>query len=297
MSPPSRIHISHSSSSSKLLYFTLYPLIALFVIITLIALLDIERGFSHPSSTSNLKPPSYRPPSDSNDAVIYRGKPWVTPLTASRSVIYQTAFASCEVHDVWTEDHSAIQEDWLWVEEIDHVNVIVVDSEDNFYFFHQKKYGLESISFATVGGFIDVVRDETGFEACRRETMEEMGMTSPLHLQSLTSSTPYDPASDPSWIPLGRYRTASNRGGGFLTSYLLKDAKHIPDEFLSQVGYEGLGTGSGVVDGKENGNADGEKQVVVKMSRAEARKTLLAGGFQEVKWTASLSLALHHLNT
>jgi hypothetical protein len=192
----------------------------------------------------------------------------------------------------------------------------VVDTEGTFYFFRQKKYGLEGLSYATVGGFINVAENESGFEACRREVMEEvrrsegrlggglfsatiitnhisltvsfltaahssplqMGMTSSYHLQSLESSTPYDPSNDPSWIPLGRYRTASNRGGGFLTSYLLKSAVVIPEKFHAEVGYEGLGTGSGVVNNKERGNADGEAQELVEMTKDEAKRRLLEGG-------------------
>ena len=96
-------------------------------------------------------------------------------------------------------------------------------------------------------------------------------MTSPAHLHSLTSSTPYDASSDPNWIPLGRYRTASNRGGGFLTAYLLKSAVKIPDQYLKEAGYEGLGTGAGVVGG-EKGNADGEEQTVVKVRNEKRRK-------------------------
>ncbi|GMH46882.1 hypothetical protein TrRE_jg11488 [Triparma retinervis] len=301
---------ARSSSSSRLLTFTLYPLIGVFATLTLFFLYDIERGIGSPSPhvLHRLRSSSSLSSSSSGDlagdaaldsapslpAPVYKGKPWISDLTASRSVIYQTAYASCELHDVWTEDRSGIQEDWLWAEEIDHVNVIVVDEAGDFYFFKQRKYGLESISFATVGGFIDVEKGETGFEACRREVVEEMGMTSPVHVSSFTSSQPYDPSNDPNWVQLGRYRTASNRGGGFLTACLLKSAVKIPKEYLKQAGYEGLGTGAGVLDG-EKGNADGEEQLVVKMDLTKTRETLLAGGFQEVKWTASLALALLHL--
>ena len=197
---------------------------------------------------------------------------------------------------MWNEQRTRIQENWLWLDEIDHVNVIVYSkTEKRFIFLRQRKYGLESTSYATVGGFIEVAKGETGFEACRREVKEEIGYTSAAELDSVRRHLPYDPKSDSDWIPLGRYRTASNRGGGFLTSYLLKAAVPIPVEYLSEMGFAGLGTGDGV-SGDEGGHADGEKQTVVKMTPAEARSTLLQGGFQEVKWTASLALALLHFD-
>jgi hypothetical protein len=152
------IRLTARPSLSRLLTFTLYPLVGLFAMLTLLFLYDIERGLtnispyearrasrqhfrpSSSSSSSNAAPESIdrNTPWVTDDLTVYKGKPWITDLTASRTVLYQTAFASCEVHDVWTEDHSAIQKDWLWAEEIDHVNVIVVDEAGDFYFFKQK---------------------------------------------------------------------------------------------------------------------------------------------------------------
>jgi len=78
--------------------------------------MDLERGLTTPQHVSSLNPPNHRPPSDSTDEIVYKGVPWITDLTASRRVIYQTPFASCESHNVWSEDKKQIQKvraDWL----------------------------------------------------------------------------------------------------------------------------------------------------------------------------------------
>lgn len=147
------IRLTARPSLSRLLTFTLYPLVGCLAMLTLLFLYDIERGLTNisPYEARRASRQHFRPSSSSSssnfvvddnnaapDLTVYKGKPWITDLTASRTILYQTAFASCEVHDVWTEDHSAIQKDWLWAEEIDHVNVIVVDEAGDFYFFKQK---------------------------------------------------------------------------------------------------------------------------------------------------------------
>ena len=87
---------------------------------------------------------------------------------------------------------------------------------------------------------------------------------------------------DDDWIFLGRYRTAANRGGGFLYSYLLKNA--VP---LVQRG--------GTINYK--GTGDGESQDILFLSAVEVMKALSEGRFQEVKWAATLALAMLHLNS
>ena len=91
------------------------------------------------------------------------------------------------------------------------------------------------------------------------------------------------------WTYLGRYRTMANRGGGFVYSYLLDGAVAVR---------EGGGTGDG---GGEGGGmyqgrvGDGEAQEVLHLDEAEVEAALLGGEFQEVKWAATMSLALMHL--
>ncbi|KAL7544696.1 hypothetical protein ACHAWF_008061 [Thalassiosira exigua] len=85
---------------------------------------------------------------------------------------------------------------------------------------------------------------------------------------------------DADWIFLGRYRTAANRGGGFLYSYLLKNA--VP-----------LVPGGGTVN--YAGAGDDEAQEILYLSEEEVVEELSRGGFQEVKWAATFALAMLHL--
>ena len=86
---------------------------------------------------------------------------------------------------MYSEDKSVIQDDWLWFDEIDHVNVIVYDkSSDEFVFFKQRKYALESESLAVVGGFH--APGENGFDACRREVKEEVRFVSDISTTTRT---------------------------------------------------------------------------------------------------------------
>ncbi|KAL7461018.1 hypothetical protein ACHAXS_001455 [Conticribra weissflogii] len=87
--------------------------------------------------------------------------------------------------------------------------------------------------------------------------------------------------SDPDWIFLGRYRTAANRGGGFLYSYLLKNA--VP-----------LVKGGGTVE--YIGSGDDEQQQILYLNEVELMKAVSDGRFQEVKWAATFALSLLHLN-
>lgn len=152
-----------------------------------------------------------------------------------------------------------------------------------------------------VGGFIN--DGETPFDAARREVVEELGMGSTHTAKLLKKNKPPDkgkqddafqipldefglaqgkvPLEEQSqWFFLGRYRTAANRGGGFVYTYLLMDA--IP---VVETG----GTAEYLRTGDE------EEQKLVSMALNEVTKALVNAEFQEVKWTATLSLALMHI--
>ena len=58
-------------------------------------------------------------------------------------------------------------------DERDHINVITFFADtQEFVFFLQKKYAIEGETYAPVGGYIEV--GESGFDACRRESREEV---------------------------------------------------------------------------------------------------------------------------
>lgn len=110
--------------------------------------------------------------------------------------------------------------------------------------------------------------------------MDEYGLL--IEQSSSRKPTPnVDSGSDSDWVFLGRYRTAANRGGGFLYSYLLKNA--VP-----------LLPGGGTID-YVGATGDDESQTILYLTEAEVMEALSYGKFQEVKWTASFALAMLHL--
>ena len=130
---------------------------------------------------------------------------------------------------------------------------------------NESKYAIPGSTLAPVGGFVEL--NEAPFDAAKREVKEELGLGSQRTYQRIQNdiqqpqpqegddnkflfklysdtfdkipkmARAMDPTyglakgtvsdDEPDWIFLGRYRTAANRGGGFLYSYLLKDAVPI----------------------------------------------------------------------
>jgi len=220
---------------------------------------------------------------------------------------------------VLSEDGTTVIRDWLVLEEAPAVNVIVQTLEGNrFVVFQQKKYAIPGETMSPVGGFIDL--GESPLVAAKREVLEELGLGSRQTMQlvqiqsksleslsvleiakiitdnampeavdelgllidqssSKVTTTQVD--SDSDWIFLGRYRTAANRGGGFLYSYLLKNAVPL---------LHGGGTSNYV-----GGTGDFESQTIMHLTEAEVMDALADGKFQEVKWAASFALAMLHL--
>jgi ADP-ribose pyrophosphatase YjhB (NUDIX family) len=233
----------------------------------------------------------------------YRGTPWSNERTISVKTIGETKFARCDVHTVRSEDGKSIIDDWLFMEEMDAVNVAVVTENGNFVVFEQGKYAIPGSTLSPVGGFVNA--GEAPWESAKREVMEELGLGSRKSLEQMKnvggtipdrtafSAAPKMPrtvdqfnlakgdvSDDSDWIYLGRYRTAANRGAGFLYTYLLKNAVPIlPD--------------GGTV--KFISSGDDEKQVVRFLPIKEAEERTLNGEFQEIKWAATHALALMHL--
>ena len=85
---------------------------------------------------------------------------------------------------------------------------------------------------------------------------------------------------EPDWVFLGRYRTAANRGGGFIYCYLLKNAVPIAS-------YGGTP--------KFRPSGDDESQDLRLLTSAEITEAVKAGEFQEVKWAATMAQSLLHL--
>ena len=266
----------------------------------------------------------------------YGGMPWHNERTVSVEVLRETNFARCDVHTVLSEDGSSIVTDWIFLEEMPAVNVIVHTLEGKYVVFQQRKYAIPGMTLSPVGGFVNL--RESPMTAAKREVLEELGLGSRRTLRSIRdefkgNGERYDNGrsereddvddvrksttlwaddvvriivdnanppiydeyglldgnaravpeidNDADWVYLGRYRTAANRGGGFLYSYLLKNA--VP-----------LMPGGGTVN--YNGNVgDDEYQRILLLDEDDVVKALAGGKFKEVKWAASFALAMLHV--
>ena len=249
----------------------------------------------------------------------YRGRPYHGERTLAIETVAETRFARCDVHTVLSEDGGSIIDDWLFLEEVDAVNVAVQRSEGDFVVFRQQKYAIPGETLSPVGGFIDP--DESPLSAAKREVLEELGLGSkrtqrrmrevrkdrhmnradtPLDMESALSflkeieqvdpprrdeyglldgsrRVPATEDNDADWVYLGRYRTAANRGGGFVYTFLLKHA--VP--LVHNGGRPGfVGTG------------DGESQEILYLNQKDAFRAVSEGRFVEVKWAATFALAL-----
>jgi len=198
---------------------------------------------------------------------VYKVKTWVSKQTVSKLVAAETNFARCDIHTVRLEDGTLI-DDWVFLEERSAINVIVINKDGLFVVFQQEKYAIEGQTLSPVGGFID--DGETPLKAAQREVKEELGLGS----NNITSP-------DPDWIQLGSYRTAANRGGGFSYFFLLKNA--IP--ILPNGGTKEF-----------KGSGDNEAQNILFLTKDQILDAVSKAQFQEVKWTAALSLALLHMD-
>ena len=130
-------------------------------------------------------------------------KPW---KTKSRQIILdQRPWLLVENHTVELPDGHLIP-DWQWMITPDYVNVVAVTEDEHFLCFRQMKYGVEGLTLAIVGGFVEE-GEEPGL-AARRELLEETGYES----------------SD--WLPLGSYRVDPNRGIAMGHLYLARQVQY-----------------------------------------------------------------------
>eukprot|EP01064_Diplonema_japonicum_P029973 TRINITY_DN4972_c0_g1_i1.p1 TRINITY_DN4972_c0_g1~~TRINITY_DN4972_c0_g1_i1.p1 ORF type:complete len:220 (+),score=63.18 TRINITY_DN4972_c0_g1_i1:73-732(+) len=183
---------------------------------------------------------------------VFRGKLWRPENTVGSKLMVSTKFGRCELHKVKVGDK--VFDDWLWFDETDAVNVLVQDTEGDFLVFKQSKYGLEKPALAVLGGIIEP--HETPLQTAQRELKEELSMTAPT------------------WIDLGTYRVAANRGGGFISCFLAVGAAHV-DVHLT--------------------DDDLEARSIVKLSTKNLAEKILSHGFGEVKWAATAAMALLHI--
>ena len=188
---------------------------------------------------------------------LYQGKQyWKEGVTLDTKTLYETSFARFQVHKVKMGEKKSVIDDWLWYDESDNVNVLVSDKDGNFLVLEQTKYAIAGTTLAVVGGLVE--KGEDPLHTAIRELQEELGMIS-SH-----------------WVPLNSYTAAANRGGGTTHVFWAQKAEHTIQN-KNQV----------VV-----GQADLERQDLLKLSREELIESVLSGRFKEIKWTATVALAL-----
>eukprot|EP01061_Rhynchopus_euleeides_P039231 TRINITY_DN67312_c0_g1_i1.p1 TRINITY_DN67312_c0_g1~~TRINITY_DN67312_c0_g1_i1.p1 ORF type:complete len:261 (+),score=72.44 TRINITY_DN67312_c0_g1_i1:104-784(+) len=184
---------------------------------------------------------------------VYKGEPWRPEGFVSSKLMVSTKFGRCELHTLRTES-GRVMSDWLWFDDTDAVNVLVETQGGDFLVFRQRKYGIPQMTHAVIGGIIE--KGETPLAAAQRELAEELSMRSEK------------------WVDLGTYRTAANRGGGYISWFLA-------------VGARSTKTG--------HSDDDLETRSVVKLTRAQLITRLLNKEFGEIKWAATVAMALLYI--
>jgi ADP-ribose pyrophosphatase len=209
----------------------------------------------------------------------YHGKVYDTASRVGpRTCLVESKFLKVQQHQVklpGKDGDGAVIPDWLWIDYHDRINVLVQapasqaspPESPRFLVLEQTKYALEGrISLAIVGGIIEP--GEETLRAAEREVREELGVDCrTFHF-------------------LGRYRTDVNRGMGWTNAFLASQC---------QKGSAPSDAKKGAGEAEEVGAADSERQDVRTLSLAELTDAVQAGRFLEIQWSATVALALLHL--
>lgn len=216
----------------------------------------------------------------------YKGQEYrTTDTVGAPKCLVESKFLKVQQHHVRLPSGSSnniiIIPDWIWIDYHERINVLVQapnnveierkndNDEPRFLVFEQTKYALEGrMSLSIVGGIVEP-GGESPEEAARREVKEEMNMNcQAFHF-------------------LGRYRTDVNRGMGWTNAYLASDCLKI-----------GIANENNLEDKEigQVGAADTERMDLKTITLTELRQAVQAGKFLEIQWTATVSLAILHLD-
>lgn len=131
-------------------------------------------------------------------------KQWKT--IARQPVLKHSKWLTVENHTIELPDGMVLRE-WPWIITPDYVNVVSVTEEGNFLCFRQTKYGVEGVSLAPVGGYLEL--DEDPLAAAKRELLEETGCNASA------------------WVSLGHYPVDGNHGAGVAHLYLARGVHQV----------------------------------------------------------------------
>ena len=131
-------------------------------------------------------------------------KPWKTK--DRKILIEQRPWMVVEHHTVELPDGRQIPA-WPWIITPDYVNGVAVTEGGEFVCFRQVTYGLEGVTLAIVGGFME--QGEEPLAAAKRELLEETGYESD------------------DWVSLGSYRVDPNRGIAMGNLFLARNARYV----------------------------------------------------------------------
>lgn len=127
---------------------------------------------------------------------------------SKRTILKHSKYLTVEEHSVQLPDGQVIA-DWAWVITPDYVNVLAETEDGRFVCFRQVKYGIEGMSLAPVGGYLEP--GEEPLAAARRELLEETG---------------YEAVE---WLDLGSYQADGNRGFATAHLFLARGARQVAE--------------------------------------------------------------------
>lgn len=182
----------------------------------------------------------------------FPGEPWRTNLTVEVAELVNTKWLRIEAHRVRAPESDRVMDDWIWIDEQDQVNVLVRLKDSGKFVVYRQTKYRLRTPTLATVGGL-VEKGETPEEAARRELLEEMGMEADQ------------------MVFLGKFRVHANRGDGHVSCFLAEGVHPAAVKVLSD---------------------DLESQQWVHLTGEEVLQALLRGEFQEVKWTATVALAL-----